>query len=221
MIIKYVVSAALILSFSASSTILVFGMVLPSSVEPIAEVASPDANEVNTDTDDASDTVARAGSSEKKTKSSTDKSEDSSSPDDPSTSPSEPSSSPTDPGTSPPPPPSSPSPSPSPSPAPPSNPTPPPPSAPACGAGGPCTTSQVAAHNSQSDCWVIYNSKVYNVTGFVSRHGGGRAVFNSNTCGKDIGIYLSGTREPVSGERFNHSSGDVSDINPYYIAELS
>lgn len=115
-----------------------------------------------------------------------------------------------------------PEPEPNPAPKPPSPPPPPPPPPqPACGSGGSCTSAQVATHNSQSNCWVIYNNKVYNVTSFVSRHEGGRDVFNSNTCGRDIGQYLSGTREPVSGERHSHSSSDIRDIDPYYIANLA
>lgn len=98
--------------------------------------------------------------------------------------------------------------------------TPTPPAPPACGSGGNCTSAQVASHNTQSNCWVIYNNKVYNVTTFVSRHEGGSQVFNSNTCGKDIGQYLSGTREPTSGLRHTHTSSDISDINPYFIANL-
>lgn len=109
-----------------------------------------------------------------------------------------------------------PAPSPTPSPAP--APAPPPP--PACGAGGPCTATQVATHNSASNCWMIYNNKVYNVTGYISRHSGGSSVFNSNTCGKNVAPYFAGTRDTVSGERYTHSSSDISEINSYYIAEL-
>jgi cytochrome b involved in lipid metabolism len=94
------------------------------------------------------------------------------------------------------------------------------PAAPACGSGGPCTAAQVAAHNTQANCWVIYNNKVYNVTGFVSRHQGGRDVFNGNTCGRDISSYISGAREPTSGKQYKHSSSQMSDINPYYVANL-
>lgn len=215
MIIKHIVSAALILSFSMSSTILVFGMVIPPPVTPISEEANQAGELATSDSQSVIANTDTKASVKKTEESSNDGTGSKSSENTPGSSSGSGSSEPSNPSS-----PSTPAPSPSPAP-PPSSPAPPPPTAPSCGAGGPCTTAQVSTHNSQSDCWVIYNGNVYDVTGFVSRHGGGRAVFNSNTCGKDIGVYLSGTREPVSGERYNHSSGDISDINPYYIAELS
>ena len=120
--------------------------------------------------------------------------------------------------------PTAPAPSSTPAPKPSTTPTPTPAPAPApqpqCGSGGSCTAAQVATHNSRTNCWVIHSSKVYNVTSYVSKHPGGSSMFNANTCGKNITAYLLGTREPTSNTRFNHSSGDIADINPYFIAAL-
>jgi hypothetical protein len=44
--------------------------------------------------------------------------------------------------------------------------------------------SQVAAHASQSDCWLAFGSYVYSVTNYISLHPGGRTRI-INMCGKD------------------------------------
>ena len=46
------------------------------------------------------------------------------------------------------------------------------------------TASDVSAHNTQSDCWMIINGNVYNLTTFVNTHSGGSAVIIGQ-CGKD------------------------------------
>lgn len=46
------------------------------------------------------------------------------------------------------------------------------------------TTTQVAAHNSASDCWSIINGSVYNLTSWINRHPGGSQGILS-ICGKD------------------------------------
>jgi cytochrome b involved in lipid metabolism len=42
---------------------------------------------------------------------------------------------------------------------------------------------EVALHDSTEDCWFVIDGKVYNVTGFDSKHPGGEAVYEG--CGKD------------------------------------
>merc|ERR1719235_2167866 len=45
--------------------------------------------------------------------------------------------------------------------------------APAAGGGGGYSLEEVAKHNTKSDCWVVVNGEVLNVTSFLSSHPGG------------------------------------------------
>ncbi len=93
------------------------------------------------------------------------------------------------------------------------------PAAPACGsAGGACTSAEVATHNSQSNCWVTYNGSYYDVTSYVNPHPGGSSVFNSTTCGHDIGPYLAGAR--VAGQSHNHKQSAYTKLASYKIGPL-
>jgi cytochrome b involved in lipid metabolism len=46
------------------------------------------------------------------------------------------------------------------------------------------SASEVATHNSRSDCWSIVRGNVYNLTSYVQKHPGGASVI-ANICGKD------------------------------------
>lgn len=45
------------------------------------------------------------------------------------------------------------------------------------------TMAEIAAHATPEDCWFAIEGKVYDVTGFGDKHGGGEAVYLG--CGKD------------------------------------
>ena len=71
------------------------------------------------------------------------------------------------------------------------------------------TTTQVAAHNTASDCWEIIDGKVYNVTGFVAQHSGGASVVLAQ-CGKNAtAIFNSGP----------HSASSLNALTPFLVGD--
>lgn len=46
------------------------------------------------------------------------------------------------------------------------------------------TATEVATHNTASDCWTVVDGTVYNLTSYISAHPGGAAAL-TNLCGKD------------------------------------
>ncbi len=48
----------------------------------------------------------------------------------------------------------------------------------------PITFKAVKKHNSANDCWAVVNRKVYNLTGWISRHPGGSSRIIA-MCGKN------------------------------------
>jgi hypothetical protein len=104
-----------------------------------------------------------------------------------------------------------------PTPVPTPTPTPAPPS---CGsANGACTAAQVAAHNSRTNCWVIYGGYYYVVTSYVNAHPGGTSMFNSATCGHNITSYLNGSAS-TGGQQHTHSSTAYSVLNSYKVGPV-
>lgn len=53
------------------------------------------------------------------------------------------------------------------------------------------TASEVATHNTSASCWSIINSKVYDLTSYISRHPGGSSNI-TRLCGKDGTSAFSG-----------------------------
>jgi cytochrome b involved in lipid metabolism len=96
-----------------------------------------------------------------------------------------------------------------------------PPAAAKCGSGGTCTSAQVTQHSSPSNCWVIYASKVYNISSYTGgSHPGGSSVFNSSSCGSDITSYLNGSAS-TAGQQHPHSSSAYADLSSFFIGNLS
>lgn len=84
------------------------------------------------------------------------------------------------------------------------------------------TASQVAQHSSANDCWMIINTKVYDVTKFVALHPGGKEIVRG--CGKDA-TTLFEQRRTDSGQEVGsgtpHSSNAASTLQEYYIGDLA
>jgi len=89
-----------------------------------------------------------------------------------------------------------------------------------CGVkNGSCSKDEIAKHNSQSDCWVIYRGSYYDVTSYVKVHSGGTAVFNISTCGQDIQEYLEGNA-PSAGRQEEHGSSAYTDLEKLKIGSI-
>ena len=118
-----------------------------------------------------------------------------------------------------------PTPKPVPTPTPTPTPVPIPPPAPSCGSGGSCSASDIASHNTRSNCWVYLSgvftskftaNKAYNITSYVangSTHPGGDVI--AALCGKNLYDYVvSGT----GSGGVKHSSNAINSIlQSYYI----
>ncbi len=53
--------------------------------------------------------------------------------------------------------------------------------------------TEVAQHNQNTDCWMVIDKDVLNVTAFVDKHPGGNVIVQG--CGKDATEYFNGARE--------------------------
>ncbi len=75
---------------------------------------------------------------------------------------------------------------------------------------------EIAKHNSEKDCWLLINGKVYDVTGFEETHSGGKAILEG--CGKDA-TALFESRPMGSGTP--HSDNARELLSEFYIGNLN
>jgi cytochrome b involved in lipid metabolism len=84
------------------------------------------------------------------------------------------------------------------------------------------TLAELSKHNRQSDCWLLINNKIYDITSFFGSHPGGNGTMSA-TCGTDATNAYS-TKDPnasTSGGGSAHSSRAVSLLANYYIGSLN
>nr|WP_240923469.1 cytochrome b5 domain-containing protein [Thermococcus sp. 18S1] len=71
------------------------------------------------------------------------------------------------------------------------------------------TLDEVAKHSSETDCWVVIENKVYNVTTLIDQHPGGREAI----------IKYCGTNATDVFFR-EHSQNDYELLQAYYIGTI-
>ena len=76
------------------------------------------------------------------------------------------------------------------------------------------TLDQVAQHNSESDCWMIIEGKIYNVTDYVSMHPGGTSILQG--CGTDATQIFN--QRPTDGT--SHSGMARRMLTRFYVGDL-
>ncbi len=81
---------------------------------------------------------------------------------------------------------------------------------------------EIKKHNKSSDCWMLINGNVYDITSFFGSHPGGNSVMAS-TCGTDAtDAYM--TKDPnaksTSGGS-DHSSNARNMLKDYYLGKLN
>jgi Cytochrome b5-like Heme/Steroid binding domain len=73
------------------------------------------------------------------------------------------------------------------------------------------SAAEVAKHNSSSDCWLIIENKVYDVSKYLISHPGGRAVI----------IQYCGTEATHAFETVNHSRIARIHLDSIYLGDLA
>ncbi len=77
------------------------------------------------------------------------------------------------------------------------------------------TLDEVAKHNSETDCWMVIQGKVYNATDFVSNHPGGQAILNG--CGIDASTLFT---ERPTNNKGPHPESANKMLEKLYIGDL-
>lgn len=77
----------------------------------------------------------------------------------------------------------------------------------------PTLSEIVSPHNSSGDCWIIYKTHVYDITGYFGMHPGGDEVM-AKYCGRDAGTaFDTKDKSPVSP----HSQTAVELLAQYLV----
>ncbi len=77
------------------------------------------------------------------------------------------------------------------------------------------TTAEIAEHNTETDCWLLIDEKVYDATDYIASHPGGTAILQG--CGTDATTIFE-TRPMGSGTPHSNNAEDL--LKDYYIGSL-
>ena len=72
------------------------------------------------------------------------------------------------------------------------------------------TNDEVALHNSDKDCWIIINNRVYNITDYLDKHIGGKKLL----------LHYGGKDATDEFNRLNHTKKAQKILESYYIGDL-
>ncbi|CAL5337226.1 unnamed protein product [Camellia sinensis] len=70
--------------------------------------------------------------------------------------------------------------------------------------------AEVSPHNVAEDCWIIINSKIYNVTDFMEDHPGGEEIL----------LAVAGTDASEDFEDAGHGSAARLMLDEFYVGEI-
>lgn len=77
-------------------------------------------------------------------------------------------------------------------------------------------SKEVSKHNTKADCWIIVNSKVYNISNYASSHPGGTRNI-TNSCGKEATTAFN----TKGGEGESHLSSTNEMLKDFYLGDLN
>ena len=75
---------------------------------------------------------------------------------------------------------------------------------------------EVSRHNTISDCWIIVNNKVYDISGYASAHPGGTRNIADSCVKESTQAY-----DTKGGRGQPHSSSAQSQLDQYYVGDLN
>ena len=74
------------------------------------------------------------------------------------------------------------------------------------------TVDEIKTHNTNGDCWLIIEGKVYDISKYMAKHPGGFEILVENSNGKDA------TQEYIDAD---HSKRAREMLNTYYIGDVA
>lgn len=78
------------------------------------------------------------------------------------------------------------------------------------------TLNEVSMHTVKTDCWMIVNQKVYDVTKFIPTHPGGKSIIKG--CGIDATLLFE---QRPNTDKGPHPESATETLKNYYIGELN